>query len=71
VPQADKLLATMALLKLGLVRKKVLLFVNSVDSGYRLKLFLESFGIRAALLNAELPLNSRCGRGGGGGGRGS
>jgi hypothetical protein len=50
----------MALLKLGLVRKKVLLFVNSVDTGYRLKLFLESFGVRAALLNAELPINSRC-----------
>lgn len=49
----------MALLKLGLVRRKVLLFVNSVDAGYRLKLFLEAFGVRAALLNAELPLNSR------------
>ena len=27
--------------------------------GYQLRLFLESFGIRSALLNAELPLNSR------------
>lgn len=26
---------------------------------YRVKLFLESFGVKAALLNAELPLNSR------------
>uniref|UniRef100_A0A7S0S3C6 RNA helicase n=1 Tax=Chlamydomonas leiostraca TaxID=1034604 RepID=A0A7S0S3C6_9CHLO len=55
----DKLLAVMAMLKLGLVRKKVLVFVNTVDTGYRVKLFLESFGIRAALLNAEMPLNSR------------
>ncbi|GAX72585.1 hypothetical protein CEUSTIGMA_g41.t1 [Chlamydomonas eustigma] len=58
-PHEDKLLITMALLKLGLVRKKVLIFVNTVDRGYQLRLFLESFGVRSALLNAELPLNSR------------
>jgi hypothetical protein len=55
----DKLLHTMVLLKLGLARKKVLLFVNSIDAGFRLRLFLEAFGIRSAVLNAELPLNSR------------
>lgn len=55
----DKLLHTMVLLKLGLVRKKVLLFVNSIDEGFRLRLFLEAFGLRSAVLNAELPLNSR------------
>ena len=54
-----KLLHVMVLLRLGLVRKKVLLFVNSIDAGFRLRLFLEAFGIRAAVLNAELPLNSR------------
>jgi hypothetical protein len=32
---------------------------NAHTQGFRAKLFLESFGIRAALLNAELPLNSR------------
>ena len=37
----------------------MLLFVNTVAAGFKLRLFLESFGIRAALLNAELPLNSR------------
>ena len=26
---------------------------------YQIRLFLESFGIRSALLNAELPINSR------------
>lgn len=55
----SKLLQTMALLRLGLVRKKVLLFVNSIPEGFRLRLFLEAFGIRSAVLNAELPLNSR------------
>ncbi len=55
----DKLLHVMALLRLGLVRKKVLLFVNGADAGFRLRLFLEAFGVRAAVLSAELPLNSR------------
>ena len=30
-PPEDKLIVTMALLKLGLVRKKTLIFVNTVD----------------------------------------
>ena len=55
----SKLLQAMVLLRLGLVRKKVLLFVNSINEGFRLRLFLEAFGIRSAVLNAELPLNSR------------
>ena len=49
----------MALLRLGLLRKKVLMLVNSIDAGFRLRLFLETFGVRSAVLNAELPLNSR------------
>lgn len=33
--------------------------MNTIDGGYRLKLFLEQFHIRSAVLNAELPLRSR------------
>ncbi|KAK8943410.1 DEAD-box ATP-dependent RNA helicase 16 [Platanthera guangdongensis] len=55
----DKLLYMLALLKLELVQKRVLIFVNTIDTGFRLKLFLEQFGIRSAVLNAELPHNSR------------
>ncbi|XP_068654578.1 DEAD-box ATP-dependent RNA helicase 16 isoform X2 [Aristolochia californica] len=55
----DKLLQILALLKLELVQKKVLIFVNTIDMAYRLRLFLEQFGIRSAVLNAELPQNSR------------
>ncbi|XP_010936191.1 DEAD-box ATP-dependent RNA helicase 16 isoform X2 [Elaeis guineensis] len=55
----DKLLYILALLKLELIQKKVLIFVNSIDMGYRLKLFLEQFGINSGVLNAELPQNSR------------
>ncbi|XP_076461851.1 putative ATP-dependent RNA helicase DDX56 [Babylonia areolata] len=56
----DKFTLLVALLKLGLVRGKTILFVNSVDSCYKLKLFLEPFGIPSCVLNAELPVKSRC-----------
>ncbi|XP_030484190.2 DEAD-box ATP-dependent RNA helicase 16 [Cannabis sativa] len=55
----DKLLYTLSLLKLELVQKKVLIFTNTIDMGFRLRLFLEKFGIKSAVLNAELPQNSR------------
>ncbi|KAI3777189.1 hypothetical protein L1987_46985 [Smallanthus sonchifolius] len=55
----DKLLHILALLKLDLVQKKVLVFTNTIDTSFRLKLFLEQFGIKSAVLNAELPVNSR------------
>uniref|UniRef100_A0A2N9IX43 CCHC-type domain-containing protein n=1 Tax=Fagus sylvatica TaxID=28930 RepID=A0A2N9IX43_FAGSY len=58
-PDRDKLIYILALLKLELVQKKVLIFTNTIDMGYRLKLFLEKFGIKSAILNAELPQNSR------------
>ncbi|KAL3583533.1 hypothetical protein D5086_014594 [Populus alba] len=55
----DKLVHVLALLKLDLVQKKVLIFTNAIDMSFRLKLFLEKFGIKSAVLNAELPQNSR------------
>jgi ATP-dependent RNA helicase DDX56/DBP9 len=57
--KSDKHLVLYAFLKLGLLEGKGLFFVNSTDACYRLKLFLEQFHIRSAVLNAELPLNSR------------
>lgn len=45
----------MALIRFRLVKTKVLMFVNTVEQGYRLKLFLEAFSLRACLLNSELP----------------
>ncbi len=38
---------------------QVLVFVNSADCGMRVRLFLEAFGVPAAVLSAELLLNSR------------
>ncbi|KAJ4714676.1 DEAD-box ATP-dependent RNA helicase [Melia azedarach] len=57
--ERDKLLYILALLKLELVQKIALIFTNTIDMGFRLKLFLEKFGIKSAILNAELPQNSR------------
>lgn len=57
--EADKFLVVYALLKLNIVAGKILFFVNSIDSCFRLKLFLERFSIGCAVLNAELPANSR------------
>lgn len=59
VSESDRLLAVLGMLRLGLLHKRVLLFVNSIDAGFKLRLFLEAFGVKAAILNAELPVNSR------------
>lgn len=59
LPRKDKFLVTYVFLKLGLLKGKGLFFVNKTEGGYRLKLFLEQFHIRSAVLNAELPLRSR------------
>uniref|UniRef100_A0A7N8XJG3 Probable ATP-dependent RNA helicase DDX56 n=1 Tax=Mastacembelus armatus TaxID=205130 RepID=A0A7N8XJG3_9TELE len=58
--EEDKFLLTYTLLKLRLVQGKTLVFVGTVDRCYRLKLFLEQFGIPACVLNSELPVQSRC-----------
>lgn len=48
-----------AILRLRTSGRRALVFVNSIDSGYRVKLFLDAFGIRSAVLNSELPSASR------------
>lgn len=55
----DKFLLAYVIFKLNLIKGKTLMFVNSIDRGYRLKLFLEQFGIKCCILNSELPVNSR------------
>jgi ATP-dependent RNA helicase DDX56/DBP9 len=55
----EKLLFLLTLLRLALVPRKVLIFVNSIDTGMRVRLFLDAFGLRCSVLSADLPLNSR------------
>jgi len=44
---------------LKLIKGKCIVFVGDIDRCYRLKLFLEQFGIRSCVLNSELPVASR------------
>lgn len=57
--ERDKFLLIYVLLKLKLIRGKSIVFVNDIDRGYRLKLFLGQFGIKTCVVNSELPLASR------------
>eukprot|EP00002_Diphylleia_rotans_P038693 TRINITY_DN8840_c0_g1_i2.p1 TRINITY_DN8840_c0_g1~~TRINITY_DN8840_c0_g1_i2.p1 ORF type:complete len:648 (+),score=161.65 TRINITY_DN8840_c0_g1_i2:43-1986(+) len=57
--EEDKFLYIFALLQLNLVEKKVVIFANTVNTAFKLKLFLEKFFIKSVLLNSELPYNSR------------
>lgn len=55
----DKWLILYALLKLRLVQGRILMFVNSTDHAYEVKLLLERFSISSAVLSAELPHSTR------------
>lgn len=55
----DKFLLAYIIFKLKLIKGKCIIFVGDIDRGYRLKLFLEQFGIRSCILNPEVPVNSR------------
>ncbi|EOD49485.1 Helicase [Neofusicoccum parvum] len=55
----EKFLLVYSIFMLKLVKGKVIVFVGDIDRCYRLKLFLEQFGIKSCVLNSELPVNSR------------
>ena len=57
--ERDKFLLIYVLLKLKLIRGRSIVFVNDVERGYRVKLFLEQFGVKTCVVNSELPLASR------------
>ncbi|ODN77948.1 ATP-dependent RNA helicase DBP9 [Cryptococcus amylolentus CBS 6039] len=57
--ERDKFLLIYVLLKLKLIRGKSIIFVNDIERGYRVKLFLEQFGVKCCVVNSELPLASR------------
>ena len=47
------------ILKMKLIPGKAIIFVNSIERCYRVKLFLEQFTLNTCVLNAELPQNTR------------
>ncbi|KAL7271276.1 ATP-dependent DNA/RNA helicase [Rhizina undulata] len=55
----EKFLLIYVIFKLKLIKGKCIIFVGDIDRCYRLKLFLEQFGLRSCVLNSELPVNSR------------
>lgn len=55
----EKFLLVYAIFMLKLVKGKCIIFVSEIDRCYRLKLFLEQFGVKSCVLNSELPVNSR------------
>ncbi|KAF2492892.1 ATP-dependent RNA helicase-like protein dbp9 [Lophium mytilinum] len=55
----EKFLLVYVMFKLNLIKGKVIIFVGDIDRSYRLKLFLEQFGVKSAVLNSELPVASR------------
>ncbi|KAK9464272.1 P-loop containing nucleoside triphosphate hydrolase protein [Lipomyces arxii] len=57
--EIDKFLLAYVIFKLDLIKGRTIAFVNDIDRCYRLKLFLEQFGIRSCVLNSDLPVNSR------------
>lgn len=58
--EEEKFVLLNAMFKLNLIRGKTIIFVRTVDRCYKLKLFLEQFGINCCILNSELPVASRC-----------
>ncbi|KAI9742638.1 MAG: ATP-dependent DNA/RNA helicase [Claussenomyces sp. TS43310] len=55
----EKFLLIYVIFKLQLIKGKCIVFVGDIDRCYRLKLYLEQFGIKGCILNSELPVNSR------------
>ncbi|KAL1509910.1 hypothetical protein ABEB36_004574 [Hypothenemus hampei] len=58
--ELDKATILYVLLKLHLIRGKTIVFVQTVDKCYKIKLYLEQFGLRTCVLNSELPAAIRC-----------
>ncbi|KAG5672502.1 hypothetical protein PVAND_002626 [Polypedilum vanderplanki] len=57
--EEEKAAILFTLFKLFLIKGKCIIFVNSVNKCYKLKLFLDQFKIRSCVLNSELPANIR------------
>ncbi|KAM7539813.1 hypothetical protein Aperf_G00000033202 [Anoplocephala perfoliata] len=58
--ESSKYAILISMIQLKLIRGRTLIFTNSIDRCYKLKLFLEEFGIQSVVLNSELPVASRC-----------
>ena len=55
----ERYLMLFGLLRLGVLRRRTIVFCNTMQVALRVHLYLDTFGFRAQLLNADLPLESR------------
>lgn len=55
----DKALNLYVMLKMGMIHGKVLIFVNSIQRCFFVKLFLDLFGMASVVLNSDLPRDIR------------
>jgi ATP-dependent RNA helicase DDX56/DBP9 len=57
----EKFLILMVIVKLRIspIYGKIIVFTNTKEKCYKIKLFLEQFGIKSATLNSDLPIESR------------
>lgn len=60
VDDFEKCVILYSLFRLNMIRGKTIVFVNSVDKGYKLRMFLGQFNISSCILNSEMPVASRC-----------
>ncbi|KAL5967884.1 putative ATP-dependent RNA helicase DDX56 [Taenia solium] len=58
--ESSKYAILISMIQLKLIRGRTIIFTNSIDRCYKLKLFLEEFGVKSVVLNSELPVASRC-----------
>ena len=55
----DRLVAVLALLKSGAIKGRGCMFVEHSQGAHRLRMFLDNFGVRAALCHDAMPVNAR------------
>ncbi|ELP93440.1 DEAD box ATP-dependent RNA helicase, putative [Entamoeba invadens IP1] len=57
--QKDKILNLYIILRLNMIRGKVLIFVNSIQQAFFVKIFLDRFSIPSVVLNSDFPRDIR------------
>ncbi|GKT16010.1 hypothetical protein ADUPG1_010835 [Aduncisulcus paluster] len=59
IPEKEKMYVLFALIKLGLIQGRCLVFVNKSQRAYALRLMLSMFGVDCACLTGDVPVESR------------
>lgn len=60
IEKLEKAVLLNAIFTLNMIRGKTIIFVNDVNMGYKLRMFLGQYDISTCILNSEMPVTSRC-----------